>query len=88
MMIENLKIGCAVSKDQVMRVLIEDIDADDVLDEIGFEKWIAEYAKDGETAREEFGDENTAPARYNELRTWNEFDVMNSLIGSISDCAT
>lgn len=32
--IENLKIGCAVRKDRIMRVLAEDIDAGDVLDAI------------------------------------------------------
>lgn len=86
-MVENLKIGCIVSKDQAMRILTESIDADNVLDEIEFEKWIVEHTQDGETVREEFDSENAALARYNELKTWNEPDVTKNLIGSICDWA-
>ena len=84
-MIENLKIGCVVSKDQLSRILNEDIDADNVLDVLIFEKWIVEFAQDGKTVREEFDDKNSALQRYNELKAWNEFNVMKSSLGSIGD---
>lgn len=86
-MIENLKTGCSVSKDQVMRIVTENITADNVLDEIAFDKWFVEYELDGQKKREEFEDQSAALTRYNELKTFEEFDVMKSLIGSISDCA-
>ena len=87
-MVENLKIGCVVSKDQAMRILTESITEDNVLDELVFEKWIVEYAQDGETLREEFDDEYTALDRYNELTTWEEPDVIKGLLGSICDWGT
>ena len=86
-MIENLKIGCTVSKDQVMRILTEDIDADNVLDVIDFDVWFVEYDRDSAPMREEFEDESAALARYDELKTWEEFDVMKVLSGNIGDCA-
>ena len=64
-MIENLKIGCTVSKDQVMRILTEDIDADNVLDVIDFDVWFVEYDRDSAPMREEFEDES---ARASPLR--------------------
>lgn len=67
-MIENLKIGCTVHKDQVMRILAEDIDADNVLDALDFDVWFVEHGLDGAPMREEPEDENTALSRYNELK--------------------
>ena len=78
-MIGNLKIGCTVSKDQVIRILSEDID----LDEIDIEKWIIEYEHDGEVVREEFDNKASACSRYNELISLEEFDVMKDLLSRI-----
>ena len=86
MTIENLKIGCAVSKDQVIRFFTEDIDADDILDVIDFDKWFVEYIQDGQLLREEFECERAATARYNDLKTVEEFDAMKCLLGNIGDC--
>lgn len=36
-MIENIKIGCPISKDQIMLARTEDIDAANVLDAIDFD---------------------------------------------------
>lgn len=47
MMIENIKLGCTVSKDQVIRFFTEDIDADDILEAIDFDAWFVEYIQDG-----------------------------------------
>ena len=87
-MIENLKIGCTVSKDQLNRTHIEGLTADNVLDELDFDCWFVEYDQGGQPMREVFEDEADAVARYNELKTWVEFDVMKGLLGSISDWAT
>lgn len=87
-MIENIKIGCTVSKDQIMLVRTEDIDAANVLDAIDFDVWFVEYTKDGQPMREEFDDYRAALDRYDELKTWDEFNVMSDLIGSIRDYAT
>lgn len=38
--------------------------------------------------REEFDGYRAALDRYNELKTWDEFDVMRDLLGSIRDYAT
>lgn len=86
-MIENLKIGCAVRKDQVMRILTEDIDADNVLDAIDFDVWFVEHVRDGAPMREAFEGKNTALARCDELKTWEEFDVMKGFLSSIGDWA-
>lgn len=87
-MIENIKIGCTVSKDQIMLALTDDIDAANVLDAIDFDAWFVEYTKDGQPTREEFEGYRAALDRYDELKTWNEFDVMRDLLGSIRDYAT
>ena len=78
-MIENLKIGCTVSKDQLSRIPIEGITAGDVLDELDFDCWFVEYDQDAQSMREVFKNEADAISRYNELKTWEEFDVMKKL---------
>lgn len=87
-MIENIKIGCTISKDQIMLARTEDIDAASVLDAINFDAWFVEYTNDEHPTREEFDDYRAALDRYDELKTWDEFDVMSGLIGSIRDYAT
>lgn len=87
-MIENLKLGCAFSKDQIMRIINEDINADNVLDTIDYEVWFVEYTEDGQQTREEFGSYRAMLDRYDELKTVEEFDVMKDLFGSISNYAT
>ena len=84
-MIENLKIGCTVSKDQLSRIPIEGLTADNVLDELDFGCWFVEYDQDGQPMREAFEDAADATSRYGELKTWEEFDAMKGLIDSISD---
>lgn len=75
-MIENLKIGYTVSKDQVVRYITEDITVDNVLDAIDFDSWFIEYDKNGQTVREEFENACDAQARYNDLKTWVKFGVI------------
>lgn len=87
-MIEKLKIGCRVLKDQVMRIRDEGIDGDNVLDAINFDCRFVEYDQNGQPMREEFEDEARAVSRYDELETWEEPDVMKDLIDSISDYTT
>ena len=86
-MIENLKIGCTVSRDQLSRILNENITAGNVLDELDFSSRFIECDQGGQPMREVFADEPNAAARYNELKTWEEFDVMKGFLGSISDWA-
>lgn len=86
-MIENLKIGCTVSKDQLSRVPNGELTADNVLDVLDPDCWFVEYDQDDQPMREAFEDEADAVGRYNELRTWQEYDVMKGLLGSIGDCA-
>lgn len=87
-MIENLKLGCALSKDQIMRIVNEDINADNVLDAIDYDVWFVEYTKDGQQMREEFESYRAMLDRYDELKTVEEFDFMKYLFGSISNYAT
>ena len=87
MTIENLKIGCTVSKDQVIRFFTEDIDADDILEAIDFDAWFVEYIQDGQLMHEEFECERAATDRYNELKTLVEYDAMKGLLGNIGDWA-
>ena len=87
-MIENLKIGCTISKDQLSRIPIEGLTEADVLDVLDFDCWFVEYDQGGQPMREAFEDEAVATSRYNELKTWQEYDVMKGLLGSISDWAT
>lgn len=87
-MIGNLKIGCTVSKNQLSRIPIEGLTADDILDELDFDCWFVEYDQGGQLMREVFEDSAAATSRYNELKTWEEFDVMKGFLGSISDYAT
>lgn len=87
-MIENLKLGCSLSKDQIMRIINEDINADNVLDVIEYDVWFVEYTKDGQQTREEFESCRALLDRYDELKTVEEFDAMKDLLGSISNYAT
>lgn len=87
-MIVNLKLGCALSKDQIMRIINEDIDADNVLDAIDYDVWFVEYTNDGQKMREEFESYRAMLDRYDELKTVEEFDFMKDLLGSISNYAT
>ena len=87
-MVEKLKIGCVVSKDQLSRILNEGITADNVLDELDFDCWFVEYDQDGQAMREVFRDEADALTRYNEMKTWEELDIMQGLRGGISDWPT
>lgn len=86
-MIDDVKLGCTVSKDQIIRFFTEDIDVDDILDAINFDTWFVEYINDGQLIREEFECERSATARYNELENLVEFDVMKGLLGNIGDWA-
>ena len=87
-MIENHKIGCAVSKDQLSRIPNEGLTADNVLDVLDFDCWYVEHDQDGQPTREVFEDKADAISRCNELKASEEFDVMKGLLGSISDWAT
>lgn len=84
-MIDAVKIGCTVSKDQIIRFFTEDIDADNILDAINFDTWFVEYIHDGQLMHEEFECERYATARYNELKELEEFDVMKGLLGNTGD---
>lgn len=70
MMIENLKIGCTVSKDQLNRIFNESLTEDNVLDALVFEKWIVEYAQDGETVREELDVMKSLIGSVHDCATW------------------